>query len=193
MGDGSMHRPTKNNTNPRVEASMINKEYLNYLDKKFKYYGRGVEIKSTPSESASSTSKSFDIDVNVDNYSTVYEWRTSYAPVFGKFAKWYSTGKKVFPENVILTPVVLKHWFVCDGHYDKNAWGKHIEIAVSNERKNKDKIENMFKRVGFRVNSWNTWENGAKIRFSKEESMKMFEYMGEPVKGFERKWPDRKI
>jgi hypothetical protein len=181
MGDGQVMRQ---GTNPSIRVRVVKQEYLNYLDSIFPFYGKGVKHIRTPEKSAEMHSPGGSGDP--EKYSDMYSWWTMRSPEFEEFREWYSTGKKVFPEDIELSPTVVKHWYVCDGHYQNSGVSDYIELSLANEKCNKDKIEKYFSDIGIRVNSWSYH----KIRFTVEDSKRLFEYMGDPVPGFEYKWPN---
>ena len=111
-------------------------------------------------------------------------------PELDEYAQWFSSGNKLFPDDVKLTPTVLKHWYCCDGHRIEHSASSAIEIAMTNERENQGKIESMFERAGFEVSNWNTSGNRFHARFTVAESMDMWKYMGDPLPSFSYKWPE---
>jgi hypothetical protein len=186
MGDGSINRQSKS---PRLRAEMTAKAYLEYLDSKFPHISCGVTQSRSASEQAESHRESgFNNSASGNNYSDCYWWETMTHQDFDEFADWYNTGNKVFPESLELTPTVLKNWYVCDGGVNN----KSIRIYVGNERNNKSKIESYFLDIGIGSLKWSEVDRGSRshtsINFSVEDSEKLFEYMGEPLPGFEYKW-----
>lgn len=164
MGDGAIKTTT---TNPKIQCEMTTKEYLEYVSSRMGGLGLGV----TPSSG------------------NLWYWSTTTHPKFNEFDSWYrGEGRdKVFPESIDLTPTTLKHWYCCDGGiYNYHQTNNQIEITTKNEIKNKDKIERYFEEVGFEPRGW----TGPKIVFSVAESEKIYEYMGDPLPGFEYKWPE---
>lgn len=194
MGDGSVIKQSKN---ARLQAEMISEKYLNYLDKDiFPVIGNGVKLKHTAYESSERAKLSgFSKNATEENYSATYQWRTMNHPALNGFREWYKTGQKVWPDGIELTPTVLKHWYCSDGQYNNGQTCDRIVISMSNEVDNVDKIDSMIESAGFSVSNWlvdkrseNHWR--CEAQFSKDESHKMFEYMGSPLPGFEYKWPN---
>lgn len=168
MGDGCIMKGDKNHA---LSVRVIKREYLEYIDNLFPFYGMGVSLER---------------EAKNDNYNDLYAWRTMRCPEISEFRSWYSSGKKIFPEEIDLTPGVLKHWYVCDGSYCNNNTSNHIQISSENEKDNKDKIEKYFAdSVGVEINSW----YGHNFKFTVDDSHELFEYMGSPLPGFEYKWP----
>jgi len=183
MGDGCISRP---GTNPLFTVVMINKKYLEYINSKLGKYGKGVVKKMTAEQSAEEArSRGFRPDANSENYSDIYRLDTRTSPEFEQFIDWYKSGKKVFPNNINLTPTVLKNWYVCDGTYASYGGKDRIEIAATNEIERFDSLVSSFKDIGFDART-----SGKTIYFGNQESRKLFKYMGKPLPGFRRKWPE---
>lgn len=187
MGDGWVDR---DKNNPRVSISVIKENYVRYLDERFGNLSSGIYLDETGTKNAHRKGD------DPSNYNDIYRMQTICHPELDRYSKWYSSGEKVWPETIDLTSSVLKHWYVCDGHYKDTSGDDYITISMSNERKNTEKIEEYFNRKGLPVPSWQfgtSYLNGNKIprciaRWTVDESEKLFEYMGESVPGFEYKW-----
>lgn len=177
MGDGNIE---ENGNHARLRAEMISENYLKYLDDIFGVFSRGV----TNGRSAEQLASYYDADAN--NYNDSYRWSTGNHPELTNYLSWYSSGNKVYPK-LSLTPIILKHWYVGDGTYDTSDSHDRIKIGLKNEIENKRNIERMFNEIGFEIGFW-TQDS---IYFSKNESQRLFKYMGEPLPDFEYKWPDR--
>jgi len=193
MGDGSMNW---DQNNPRLTVTMTNKEYLEYVDDIFNEMTTGVSLYKTAAESAKrSRERGFSENAKEENYSDLYRMRSRRHPEFSEYVDWYSTGEKVWPSDICLTPVVLKHWYCGDGSY-QNKDSDRITIAMANERDNREKVENMFKKVGLPVPSnWDvrkrkTGRYDCNIYWTQKETRILFQYMGAPLPGFEYKWPN---
>jgi hypothetical protein len=194
MGDGCLNRGNKN---PRVEISMISKNYLEHLDDMFGCLSNGVRISMTASESAERNMKreSFPSNVvNKENYNDLYKFTTCGHPELSNF-NWYKTGRKVWPDDINLNPTILKHWYVGDGYHGNMETYSYISIALSNEVKNKEKVESYFDDSNLPIpDNWKIYKSSderinAEIIWNKDNSHKLFEYMGEPLPDFEYKWP----
>ena len=176
---------------------MVSKNYLNYIDKIFGKFSLGVHVKETPEEAVKRRRKSeFLSNGYKEDYKTVYRWMSMAHPEITKFSEWYSTGEKVWPKDIELTPTVLKHWYCGDGTYVNRNQG-HIQIAMLNEVNNTQKVDSMFKNSGLPVPSnYNiSTKDGEKVTcgatFTVSQSEKLWEYMGEPLPDFDYKWPER--
>jgi len=191
MGDGSINR--RNNKNPRIQCNMISPNYLKYIDGEFGVFGNGVSLAKTAEENAKhSRNSGFRPNAKKENYSDVYRWQSMSHPELQKFADWYSTGKKVWPSDIELTPTVLKHWYCGDGHWNNSETNNYIVISMANEVENTDKVNKMFENVGLpSPNNYNTSGIKCDAVFTAEQSKELWEYMGEPLPDFEYKWPEK--
>lgn len=194
MGDGCIDKTDKN---PNLLCEMANQEYLEFLDSLFGVFSTSVRLSCTAEEAAKNNrERGFRPNADSDNYSDKYVFRTRNLSQLSSLADWYSSGEKVFPESLELTPTVLKHWYVGDGHYSLKEESNrgNIVIAMNNERENKEKIENYFQDIGVEVGRWREYDAGDYIDcaavFHADETEQLFEYMGEPLPGFEYKWPE---
>jgi len=195
MGDGCVSRADKN---PRIQVEMISPNYLQYISNKFGVLGSDVRLKHTAKENAKITrDKGFSPNAKAENYSDLYEWKSMNHPEIKEFANWYSSGKKVWPADIQLTPTVLKHWYCGDGSWNNKGSNNCIRIAMANEVDNTDKVDKMFTKVGLPSPSNYTTrihKNGNMMcaaQFTMGQSKKLWKYMGEPLPDFEYKWPDR--
>jgi len=201
MGDGSVKRDV--GRNPYIRIRSITREYLEFLDDIFGSMGLGVELRYTAEEKASENRDSgFAPNADPSTYSDQYLWRTRRSKQFIKYAEWYEP-EKVWPKSIELTPTTLRHWYVCDGHYHNKRSDNYISIACANEAEHKQKVEKMFKDIGLDVAYWNESSVTSNPRYGGTRSCKLaldvsntkqfFEYVGNPVPGFEYKWPERFI
>lgn len=200
MGDGSVAHHTRR-SNPWVQVTMTEPEYLTFLDSKFPELGTGVTLTKTAAEKAQENRESgWRPDAKAEDYSDQYTWTTLAVPDLWEYREWYSrpTGKKRWPISEIdLTPIVLKHWYVGDGNYTNNDSDRYIRISTSNERDRTDEIDEMFERAGLpKPDKWANYTTGERdvpvcyARWHVESSTELFEYMGDAPPGFGYKWPN---
>lgn len=195
MGDGYIHR--KEGRNPYLESHMVTKKYLEYVDSIFGAFGNGVSLRMTAEQSAERNRESgFHPNAKSENYSDVYYWASMAHPELQEFADWYSSGRKMWPDNIKLTPTVLKHWYCGDGYWENSGTKNCIVIGVANEMDYTDKIDQFFENVGLpSPNNYSKYKvkngiYGCNACFTVEQSKELWRYMGEPLSGFEYKWPD---
>lgn len=179
MGDGTIDR---NGKNPRMKVDMTNKQYLVNIEKKFGNLGKKTRLYKTASESAEHNKNTgFSPEAKEKTHSAIYRWRSVKHPQLKSLSDWYDKKGKTFPENIELTPKVLKHWYVCDGTLQNG----RIQIALTNEINNKKKIESLFEEANLpKPNGWGEIQ----AWWSKKNSSDLLDYMGKPIKGFEYKW-----
>lgn len=186
MGDGSVVNPNTAN-NPTLHVKMINEEFLDWLDGELGWLSNGYTKVQTAEEAAKANRESgFSPNAKAENYHDKYVLRTKCLPVMSEWREWYSSGEKVFPSDIQLTPDVLKMWYVCDGYITD--WNS-IDITANNEEGNCDKIRQLFDGLGVDPvfhKSQRSWS----IRFSQNESRVLFNYMGSAPPGFGYKWPN---
>lgn len=192
MGDGTLHK--KDDKNPYALVAMINEEYLNYLKEQFGELGKDVYKKQTAEESAAAMRKNgLRPDAEAENYSDVYRWATRSHEELDFFKKWYDEGHKVIPSDFKLTPTVLKHWFVCDGHLRTEGSYYGCTIALTDQRNNREAINDLFSSADLPAPKWTERDAENKrteIVWSKKDSKKLLDYMGKAPPGFEYKWPN---
>ncbi|UBF22951.1 LAGLIDADG endonuclease [Haloarcula virus HVTV-2] len=165
MSDGHIDR----SGTPLLVLKTTNDRYLNHLKKQF-----GV-LSNEPYLYKEKSGRANDM----------YNWTTKSHVQLKELGQWYSSGKKTWPEDISLTPTVLKHLFIGDGSYSKHGSNDHISISIANERQNTEKVEGYFENVDLPTPS-NWTEHGA--HWNVEDSETLWEYMGEPLPGYEYKW-----
>jgi len=183
MGDGCITNEN-GKTHPRLIVSMITEEYVEYLNSKLPQYATGVSLKSMENAPG--------------QYQQVYTLNTRTSPAFDKWQAWYDSGSKVFPDDITLTPLVLKNWYVTDGCYNNSGRHNNIRISVSNEYGNGDKLTRYFSNANLPKPNISTGvrekETGndefLTLYWGNDESQELFEYMGKPLPGFTYKWPN---
>jgi len=167
MGDGYV----ESRNTPRLRATMVSNNYLQYLENLFGKLSNGVKLSEKGNE----------------KYQDKYTWSISH-PSLQKYRDWYNSGKKVWPEDLILTPTVLKHWYCGDGTKHRNT----IVIAMWNENERTKKVSNIFERSGLPSPSnynINQEKSVCDAQFTVDQSKELWKYMGEPLPDFEYKWP----
>jgi len=174
-------------SNPIIKTIMTNKEYLEHMDNVFQPASRGVVKHYTAKEMAEQQrSNGQNINAEKENYNDTWRWATRHFKELGNFTSWYESGDKIWPEDIELTPTVLKHLYVGDGTLTKNG---QIRISMLNEIENTDKVSSMFYTSGLpEPIRYDKHATNCNAVFSKDQSIKLLNYMGEPIPGFEYKW-----
>lgn len=199
LGDGHLASHHNKNEKCHLSVNMITRKYLEYLDDIFGSLSTGVKEGPSARQRARENRESgFSPNAKAEDYHDVYRWRTCNHPKLDRFARWYKKIGKVWPKDIRLTPVTLKNFFVGDGRKCSNKQ-PYIEINISNEGENKDKVNSMFSNVDLPLpNSWDKHarDNGSistSIRWTVKQSKELWKYMGPPLPGFSYKWPDNQI
>lgn len=192
MGDGSLD---SRSGNPILTVEMTNKQYLEQIDQKFGVLSTGVKHKCSAeraAERAKDSPSGFKVSGNPDNYNAKYRLRTRSLPELSEW-DWYDSGSKVWPEDIELTPTVLKHWYAGDGSINNNGHRFYIELHCTNEADNKEKVESYFSDIDIEISRWRDDGEDSEHRrcaaiFNKQRSKQLLDYMGEPPSGFGYKW-----
>jgi hypothetical protein len=153
---------------------MINREFIEWVDSELGIISTGTVSK-------------YERDTSFGS-STTYRLNSRRLSQFEQYRDWYDCGEKVFPE-IELNPLILKVWYCCDGDMSVDErWNKkcYARLTASNEMDRKENINSMFSGLPFSPN----WNDGARFTFGREGSKKFWEYIGEPLPGFEYKWPN---
>lgn len=162
-----------------MRAKMVNIEFLEWLHSEISELSANLSVYMTQEESFVDAKKRLPNEVtSLENYSEIYEYRTVRHPYFNQLRQWYSSGEKRFPENLSLTDTTAKVWYCCDG-----SWDERISIYAKNENDRVDYLKSLFP-VG--EPRWQSESNC--IRFTREDSKDVLDWMGEPLPGFEYKW-----
>jgi len=195
MGDGCIN---KGSNNPILQVNMTSPNYLEHLDEQFGCLATGVKFRTTAAENAKvARDGGLRPNAKAENYSDQYIFRSRSLPELEEFADWYKTGKKMWPEDIELTPTVLKHWYCGDGNWNNSRYKSYIRIGMSNEIDNTDKVDKIFTNAGLPAPSnYDIYErkSGGQIgvaEFTVEQSKQLWEYMGNPLPDFEYKWPEK--
>jgi hypothetical protein len=186
MGD-AWAEGNDNNDKARIRIESITKPYLEYLQQELKPVSGEVSLRRTAEEMVES------LGGDIENTNHSYKLDTMYHPELTRYRQWYESGQKVWPKELQLTPTALKHWYCGDGHYNNAGSNRHIKISMSNEYDNTEKVSNMFKRIGFDTANYNIQSRRdgiiCDLTFTVDETERLFDYMGDPLPGFEYKWP----
>ena len=192
MGDGSINTGS---SNCKIQCNSITLEYLEYLYNEFYPLSSKPKLRATAEQLAENNRNTgFDENANAETYSDSYFWHTLTHPELNKFNSWYNEDKKVWPRDINLNSTILKHWYVGDGHYNRES--NRIQLSMNNESENNKKVETYFQDIrNISIDYWNKNERSGKMeciaQFNADTSDELFEFMGEPLPGFEYKWPER--
>lgn len=182
MGDGSI---PDNNDNSVFHLPMINRTFLRWFDGAMGILTTGVRLKKTASElAANNRENGFSPDASEKDYHDMYTVWTRTHPFFNELRGWYATGRKRFPPNLRLTPIITKLWYVSDGYLDVGSWGRpRIEIKARNEKDNTEYLISLFEEIGL-----DPLYKRHELRFTCDDTETLIDWMGPPPPGFEYKW-----
>lgn len=183
MGDGTVVQ-NEQNKYPIFKLAMTTREFLEWFDDEMGILSTGVSLFETGSDNASRAKKTgFTTTVNEENYNDMYVCRSRTLPDLVPFREWYRSGEKRFPDRLELTPLVAKLWYCCDG-YSKQTNPPVATLGVANEIDRKEYLRNLFDDAGFSI----TFDDKSVV-LSTDESRRFFDWIGDPLPGFEYKWP----
>lgn len=142
---------------------MVTREFLKWVDEELGIFSKGIKrVNNTKDET----------------HQQLYRLSTRRNPHLSKYCSWYETGSKRFPDNLKLTPLKLKMWYVSDGNLEDTP-----KITSVNEEDRPEYIIELFEDVGITVTM-----PDSRIRIASSDAGKFFQYIGEPVPDFEYKW-----
>lgn len=101
-------------------------------------------------------------------------------PNLEEYASWYSSGKKQFSDDLELTPLTLKMWYVTDGHYLNE---RQPTISALNEIHRTNYLHSIFSDIGIDIRL------GTNEIFIEKPYTAFFDYIGKAPPGFEYKFP----
>lgn len=181
MGDGWMKR--ENDKWPSMHVAMVSKSFLQWVADELSWAVSSVSEYRSSSEAASISGG------NEENYSDQYLLRSRAFPDMEEFMSWYSEGQKRFPNDIDITPLIMKMWYCCDGgviysnsEYNETTCGI-CRISAVNESDRPSILREIISDAGLSCNISN-----GRIRFRRDESHDFLDYIGDPVPGFEHKW-----
>lgn len=152
------------------------------------YLTTGVRFVHTAEQLAKSNRKSgFSPTAEAENYHDTCVVRTRAHRYFNELRKWYVSGRKRFPDDIELTPRIVRLWYASDSYLDVGRWGRpRIEIKAQNERERADFLVSLFKTHGFTP----TYKRN-ELRFTCDDTERLVDWMGDPPPRFEYKWAVR--
>jgi len=170
FGDGNLDTTNKN---PRFRIGMINTRFLQWLDSEFGWLTNGLTMKRTCVETAKSVCENLGGDTQPEDGYDLYCIKTKSHPQFERFISWYDSGEIVFPFG-----------FSVSGDLRNRSNGySSVRFSSANESNRPAHIKGALEEHGFTVGV-----SGYKFRLSTEDTEDFFEFIGDPVPGFEYKW-----
>lgn len=183
MSDGSINNSDKN---PHLQVATTNRQYADKLDNEFGVLSTGVHKGRTAEECAKDMrERGMRPEASSENYNDVFRWSTRNIPEISQYRDWYSSGNKVWPVDVNLDPLTLKHLYYGDGSLTNG----RLRIAMFKERENSQKVQKYFDDCGLPTPTFTGGSRSFEATFTKSQTTELFDYMGEPIEGFKYKWP----
>lgn len=182
LGDGDIPHQNKN---AELRVRNTNKKWLNELSNIISesygpYLERGAE------EIAKMNKQSgFSENVNIENYNDLYVWKTPSNERLNKHReRWWKTGEKRVPEDLELTPTVIRNWMAGDGNL--NWQGEHFSSVRFGrlDKRDDDILIRMFKDKGFNSVS----RNGNHISVYGKDGRNLLDWTNPAPSGMEYKW-----
>ena len=170
LSDGSLYNHKKEGYRAGFQIEMANEEFLLWLDQELGRFSNGVRESTSKNEKRS------------DEYSDAYHLSTIAIPDMDQFVDWYSSGTKQYPEKLKPTPETIKMWFIGDGNLRRDG---RCRISCANEMEHPEVSNMLFDYIDIGI-SWSNHE----IYIDKSQTSDFFDYIGDPVPGFEYKWPN---
>jgi transcriptional regulator with XRE-family HTH domain len=63
-----------------------------------------------------------------------YKYSTrSYVELKSIFERWYPNGKKIVPKDIVLTPTIIKHWYLGDGNFTRRYKDNSFRLTLHTE------------------------------------------------------------
>lgn len=159
MGDGTI---TEGVSNCKFALSMINEEFVNWIKSELEPFSSTVTVQKTENKD-------------------LYRLTTTPHSYFTELRSWYSSGSKRFPNDLELTPLILKMWYVTDGGRSNG----YPRITAANEDNREKYLCSLFNPLPFRVK----WDGEKDIQINSNDVDGFYQYIGSPPPGFDYKWP----
>lgn len=161
LGDGCMY--ARSQGNPYFKYSSKHYEYAYWLT--YIFHRNGIQT--------SNVKKRF---IKLKNKDKLYLSHSFYTKRYVEFQgvrkRWYPNGKKIVPQDIILTPIVLRQWYIGDGYLQN-----HRSITLFTDCfsvSNLNLLVANLERIGIKANiQMDRW-----IYLGARNCEKFFEYIG---------------
>ena len=181
LGDGSLKSQSRFSAKFRYGSKYS--EYISYVSDTLCSFGiqQSGKIKARTTKIIAG--------IPLKKPSTVYHYESlDYPELFPLYKKWYPDGKKIVPEDIELTPLVARQWYIGDGcleHPPKE--GAFIKLYTNGfTHGDVEFLALKLKEIGI----WATRQPSRNtIRISGKYTKKFLNYLGScPVECYEYKW-----
>lgn len=187
LGDGSVVRPT---ANPRLQVNSRKESFLEFIHGEFGVFSatRPRLVKSAEELAQADRESGFHPEAEAENYGNKYGWESICSKRFEPWREWYETGKKVWPNDIDLTPLTMSVWYASDASFNPNHGKGRAKIDTANEKDSREKVLSYFNGISVETPAWDSYEDHSRIRFSAEGTQQLLEYMDTVIPGYEHKW-----
>lgn len=165
LGDGYINR---DDANPRLIVETVCEPFMQWIDAELGILTTGVREQNRKTLSDSS----------------VYRVLSRRHPGLNEYADWYSSGKKELPTDIELTQLTGNVWYCCDGHLESYGQNHGITLAAGKKISQRELVLQLLADKGIHPRF-----DGHGLRFNVAEAAKFLEWIGDPLPGFEHKWP----
>jgi hypothetical protein len=171
-----------------MEVHNINHRFLQWIDARLEWLSNGVVLRRTSDDiREANRSSALDRFASVDyDIRDQYLLTTRRHPELHRYVEWYTEKQKRFPQDLRIRPVILKLWYVCDGHLIWGAKGHvrpQVWIAADNESDREQFVRGLFESTPIAP----TFNDG-RLMLTSDETEWFFDYVGDPVPGYEYKF-----
>lgn len=191
MGDASYHG---NNKYGLIQWNMTNFDYMKWLKRELGWVCNEPTLHLTKEEQAKNNfllkpeDNFVDRDHGMlsgdpDNYKDQYRSQTICHPLIDRL-DWIKDGKKVFPDTLRLTPTMVKVWFCDDGGLSWGSKSPNAKITATSQIDRLGALSDKFEDVVCRPKV----SSHGSLRFNKDETEELLEWMGEAPPGMEYKF-----
>jgi len=174
LGDGHID---KNGKNAYVIVASTQKRFLEWLSLWFPVISRDVSLSKTTDELIAQNTESEWVKTPEDDadYNDLYRWETSRHRDFNDYSNSVDSVNH-------LCALSLKVYYVSDGTLAKAGSHHRPQFRVTDDVR-AERIADLIRDVGFTVTV-----SPGNIFIKQGETDRFFEYIGNPIPGFEDKW-----
>lgn len=175
LGDGCISS-IRDDGNPMFEYECLEKDFVVWLREQFGEVLFG------------------DVTSRERNGKPVYRVRSRRLPdIEDIYHEFYTEGEKYFPEDLDTSPLVMKLWYVGDGSFHERQGNRksRIEISAQEQLLNHGRteyIQGLFTDLGFNP-TFDSKKKPKTVRIPLDERQEFFDYIGDPLPGYNNKWP----
>ncbi len=116
--------------------------------------------------------------IHKENGATYYSYKSiACSELRVLYNRWYNSGGKQVPDNIQLTPTILRQWFIGDGSIKKD--GTSVRFSVDNfNARSVEILRNEFKRIDIETT---IQDKGKTIYVRKKSTLSLFEFMDKSI------------